>query len=384
MILSPLTQGKVGDLYLVFSFVCGIFFCQSLLAMTIWDRFMGDQPKWILPLSILMLGLTAPWTYMLIIEPNGASTKQPFPGAQFFLTAGFLIAVVAFNKTVHPAFSLTIIGFLWALAIGTRLVMALPIGFLILMIAYRIWKTTHPSPLSFALKLISLSLPPMLCLVCLGWYNWVRFGSVTETGFSYALAGVNLQKYQNDLFSPVYVIQNFYNYAFKPPTSIGHFPFLLPEQGIKTELFRFYALPEIYETSPVTGLLFIAPFTVFVIVPIITLLMKAKRNTSSKWLERDNVNDLLDWIVTSLLGAYAFAFCFLLIFFWAAMRYLGDFMPALTIASLLGFWQGHKLLAQRPIHQRIYSSLGVILAITSLVMNILLSISVQQLGRAGS
>jgi len=251
------------------------------------------------------------------------------------------------------------------------------------MIAYRIWKTTHPSVINFAVKLIPLTLPVVLCLVCLGWYNWVRFGSVSETGFSYALAGVNLQKYHNLLFSPVYIIQNLYNYILKLPISMAQFPFLRPEQGLKNELFGFYSLPEVYETSPVTGLLFIAPFLLFAIVPIVTLLIKTTRNASSELIEKDNGNDLINWIITSLLGAFSSAFCLLLIFFWAAMRYLGDFMPALTMISVFGFWRGYQSFGQKPINRRIYATVGIIVAIATIIINILLSLSVQHVSFPG-
>lgn len=372
-IFSPFIHGRVGDLYLTFSFVCGLFFCQFLLALTVWDRFFRDLPKWILALSILMLGLTAPWTYTLINEPNGRIYEAAISGAQFFLMGGFLIIVIAFEKTVPSSLSLTITSLLWALAIGTRLVMALPILFLLFMIAYRIWKNTRPSFVTFAGKMIWLSLPPILSFACLGWYNWVRFGSVTETGFSYALAGVNLQKYHNDLFSSVYVIQNLYNYIFKPPASITYFPFLYSENVN----VPFYSLPEVYTTSPVTGLLFMVPITMLAILPIVTFLMKTTQNASSRLVKEHTNRDLLDWIIISLLGAFFWAFCLLLVFFWAAMRYTGDFMPSFALVSAFGFWQGYRLFAQRPVHQKVYLFVGAILIVAGLVISILLSISVK-------
>jgi len=377
--ISPFIYGRVGDLYLVFSFVCGIFSCQFLLAITVWDRFFRDLPKWILPLSILMLGLTAPWTYVLINEPNGRVYEAAILGAQFFLMGGFLTAVIAVSKPTPASLTLLLTGSLWALAIGTRLVMVVPIGFMSLMVAYRIWKTSSISPMNFAVKLISLGLPIVLCLVFLGWYNLARFGSVTETGFSYALAGVNLQQHHNDLFSPIYIMQNLYNYILKPPTSSAQFPFLHP----KNALLPFYSLPDAYGTNPVTGLLFIAPFSLFAILPAVTLFIKTRRNTSSNSIRKDNSNDLLDWIITSLVGAFFLAFFLLLIFFWAAMRYLGDFMPAIIMVSVFGFWQGYQLLGQRPVNRRIYSIIGIIFAIAGIVISILLSISVKHLGFHG-
>ncbi|MGZ9165478.1 MAG: hypothetical protein ACXW4U_09900 [Anaerolineales bacterium] len=366
MMIDPFTRGRVGDLYLVFSFVCGIFFLQFLFITIIWDRFFRDLPKWILPLSISILGLIIPWTYLLINEPNGRVYETAISVAQFFLLGGFLIAVITFRNSTPSVLSLLFIGFLWALAIGTRLSLAVPIGTLMLMVAYRIWKTTRPSLMNFALKLIYLGLPTVLCLLYLGWYNWARFGSVTETGFSYALAGVNLRDSHINLFSPIYFVENLYSYLLQPPSGMAQFPFLYLE-----------------DISAVTGLLFVAPFTLFALLPIVTFLMKITRKLSPKPIENDKSDDFLEWTTMSLLATFSSAFLMLLIFFWRAMRYLGDFMPALAIISVFGFWQGYQLLAQKPLHQRVYSILGIILASLSIIISILFSISIQQLGRAG-
>jgi hypothetical protein len=361
-VISPLFHSRVGDLYLVFSFVCGIFLLQFLLTIKIWDRFFRDLPKWILALSIFVPGLTLPWIFMLINEPNGRIYEAAISGGQFFLLGSFLAAVLAFDRPATSPLLLALTGFLSALAIGTRLIIALPIGFMILMVAYRIWKTSSSTPGNLSMQLIFLGLPLMLGLTGLGWYNWARFGSVTETGLSYQLAAVNMGSH--GLFSPIYFIQNLYSYLLQPPYRIPQFPFLYPK-----------------EISPVIGLLFIAPFTVFAILPITTSFIKTVQKDPSG--SKASGNDFLDWIITSLLGTFSCAFCMMLIFFWIAIRYMADFMPALTLLSVLGFWQGYRLLTQRPSVQRFYSILGIILASTSFGIHILISIAVKQLGRTG-
>lgn len=362
MLIEPFTRGRVGDLYLAFNFVCGIFLLQFLFIVIMRDRFFRDLPKWILPLSISVAGLITPWTYILINEPNGRIYEAAISGTQFFLMGGFLVAVIALDRPAPSSFLLGVTGFLWALAIGTRLVIALPVGFMILMIAYRIWKTMSLSLMGVAMKLFSLSLPLILCFIGLGWYNWARFGSPTETGLSYQLAGVN-QNYGNALFSPSYFFQNLYTYLFHPLSMVPQFPFLYPQE------------------VTVMGLLFIAPFTILAMLSMTMLSM----NSTQKDLfgVKDNGTDFLDWIITCLIGTFLCAFGLLLISFWTTIRYLADFMPALTMLSILGFWQGYQLLAQKPRYQRLYSILGIILAVASIIVNILLSISVKNLGRTG-
>lgn len=362
LMIDPFVRGRVGDLYLVFSFVCGIFLLQSLLAITIWDRFFRDLPKWMLPFSIFVIGLTVPWLYILINEPNGRIYEAAVAGTQFFLIGGFLAAIIAFNKPTASSWWLILTGFLWALAIGTRLIIVLPIGFMSLMVAYRIWKTSHSSLVSLATKWIAFGSPLVLGFVALGWYNWARFGSVIETGLTYQLAAVNMGT--DSLFSPNYVFQNLYSYFLQSPVVMSQFPFLYPR-----------------EVSPVIGLLFTAPFTAFATLPAVTLFRKATSKVSSR--PKENNHDLLDWIIATLVGAFASALIMMLIFFWIAIRYMGDFMPALTMLSILGFWQGYQLLSRVPVHRRIYSILGIMFTSTGIIVHILLSVAVKQIGRTG-
>lgn len=362
MVIDPFTRGRVADLYLVFNFVCGLFLVQSLFVMMMQERFFRDLPKWLPGLSIFVMGLITPWTYMLINEPNGRIYEAAIAGAQFFLMSGFLVAVVALDRPAPSSFLLAFAGILWALAIGTRLVIALPVGFLTLMIAYRMWKTAHSSPVLRPMKLLSLGLPLIICFIGLGWYNWARFGSVTETGISYQLAGLD-QNYGNALFSPHYVLQNLYAYLFHPPSLTVDFPFLYPKE------------------IALVGLLFLAPFTIFALLPVASLLRRPTLKNSSG--SKANGMDSLKWIVASLFAAFLSAFGLLLISLWTMIRYLADFIPALTVLSVLGFWQGYQLLAGRPRYQRLYSILGITLAAVSIIVNILLSTSVKYLGRTG-
>lgn len=374
---------KVGDLFLAFGFICGIFFLQSLLSAIVWNRFFYELPKWMLSLSIFILGLTIPWTSMLINEPSGRIYEAAISGAQFFLMAGFLVAVIAYTRPHPPTSLLILTGALWALAIGTRLILALPVGFMLFMVIYRLWKAISMTSAKFTVKLISLGLPLVLGFICLGWYNWARFGSIMETGFSYGLASTDLQRYHDDLFSSVYIIQNLYNYMLNPPVSTAQFPYLHPQEGVESAILPFFSLPEIYKTNAITGLLFITPFTVFAVLSVVFLIMKFPRNALSKSVTKPSDKDLFNWILASLSGACFFAFCFLLIFFWAAMRYMGDFMPSFILVGVFGFWQGYQILNQRPVYQRIYITTGILLAITGMIMTVVLSLSLQEYGLRG-
>jgi len=210
-------------------------------------------------------------------------------------------------------------------------------------------------------------------MAILAWYNWARFDSIFETGFNYALSGVNIQKYSHVLFSPVYIFQNLYNYLFLPPKVKTTFPFLILVRGKTSSIIRFLRLPGVYTSDYITGLLYSAPFTLFAIIPIISLFPNSKQQTTSS----TNKDDLLlfKWIIVSLLGSFFFEFIFVLIFFWAAMRYLMDFLPALVLLSIIGFWLGFRYFSSRPVSLALYLVLGIGLIAVSIIASILLTFS---------
>lgn len=367
ILINPFVSARVGDLYLAFGFISGILILQYLLLLTVWDRFFRSLPRWMLIVPILVSGLSGPWTYMLVNEPNGRIYEAAIAGAQCFLLGGLFIAVRAFAKSNLSHRSLSLAGFLWGLAIGTRLILVVPIGIACLMIAYYLWKTYRTTIVSLGARLMALGIPLLICLGILGWYNWARFGSVTDTGFAYSLAYQDMLKYQSELFSLQYIVQNLYNYILHAPGAIAQFPFLISRMGAEN---TFQILPEVYQTQPITGLIYIAPFTFFAIIPIIPFFKKTHSDTADA-----AVFQSINAIYVLLFGAFLFAFCFLWVFFWAALRYMGDFIPELILLGSIGFWHGFQRLDQQPVAQRLYAIAGVALAITGITISLLITLS---------
>lgn len=223
--------------------------------------------------------------------------------------------------------------------------------------------------------MIPLGAPLLLGAAAFGWYNWARFGSISETGFTYALAGPYLQKHLNELFSPVYTFQNLYNYLLNPYTIERAFPFLFAIRGRLAEILAWPALPKIYSAQALSGLLWAAPFTVFAAVPASILLKQLFRKRQANRSNEQPEAVSLGWVMTSLIGSASLAFICLLAFFWAAMRYAEDFMPALTLLSIIGFWQGYRSLARDPKKGRMFAMFGTVLAGISAIVGILLALS---------
>ncbi len=369
--LHPLLKAKITDLYLVFGFVCGMFLSQFLMLIAIWERFFRSLPKWLLLMSILVVGLSAPSTIPL---NNPTVYEAAISGGQFFLIGGFLMALGALEGPVPSGWRLALAGTLWALAIGTRLILGVSIGFLVLMVSYWILRTNR-RPFDLIKRLTPLVLPLMFGALCLGWYNWARFGSVFETGFSYALAGVNLRESRSLIFSPIYILQNLYNYVIRLPIILRQFPFLFQDSGKMTPVFPSYPLPTLYTTEPITGLIYTSPFVLFGILPIVALMVNILERRRGAPPRQPVDQDLSTWMIISLGGTFLSTFLVLLMLFYASPRYLEDFMPALVMLSIIGFWHGYLSLRHNPARVRLYSWAAFILASLSIIMGCLLAIS---------
>lgn len=363
-------QQLIGDFFLAFAFGIGIFLTQSFLILAIWDRFFSTLPKWALHLSILSAGLAWPIALLRHEYDHARVYEAAIAGGQFFLMGGLLMAFTAIARPSISNWKLALAGFLWALAIGSRHILIAPICLMVALTALWIIRANAGSSAKAA-KLVWLGLPFVAVGAGLAWYNWARFDSLTETGFSYALAGVDLQEHAGELFSGSYIIQNLYNYLLNPPRFTSAFPFVSILKGSQTSTLTFYKVPNFYYAQSITGLFFMFPFGVFGFVPPMILL---KRSFQRKLLE-DNEQGLLAWIALILSSAFLTAFFTLTIFFWAGIRYAGDFIPVLTVLSALGFWQGYRFAEQNPLIKRLYALFGSMLAIASILVSTLLVIS---------
>lgn len=372
--LSPFTQGRVGDLFLVFGFVCGIFLVEYAILVSIWDRFFRELPGWILRMSILLAGLSGPVTFMLNNARSARIYEAAITGGQFFLISGFLAALSVLNRA-SSNWRLAVAGTLWALAIGTRQVLVFPIGFIVFMVLYWIFRNDGWSFKSIS-KAMLVILPLAVGFASLGWYNWARFGSVTESGLYYQLAGLNLQEHYDELVDPLYVYQNLYNYLLNPLEIESQFPFVRVENGNTEAIFSSYALPTLYTSQTITGLLCFVPFVVFALIPSARLFQNLFRKRHAQFSANESDHRLLNWITVSLSGAFLAAFGVLMVFFWAAMRYIEDFMPSLIVLSAIGFWQGYQALPRNSSGHRAYVVFGTILAVASISISLLLAISV--------
>ena len=370
--IHPFYKGKIGDLFLTFIFVSGIFLLQTWLLLTIWNFYFRNLPKWTLYISISLMGLAGP---LMLLRHNYESAviyEAAITSGQFFLIGGAVTAMTAVMKFSISNFRLAAVGFLWALAIGSRQILAAPIGFMILLLTFWLFKTNAWSFNKTTQLLIPLGLPLALGFICLGWYNWARFDSITETGLYYQFAGWNIRTHYNELFSHTYIIQNLRNYLFNPINLTSKFPFVFMPKGSEIPAFPFYSVPDLYNAQPIAGLLYTFPFALFSIVPIFLLVFRRKSDQISvAVVDRRQLN----FITLSLSGSALAAFGLLMMFFWAGMRYWGDVLPSLMTLSVIGFWQGYQYLVHKTTTRNLYANAGLFLAIAAILLSTLLALS---------
>lgn len=374
-LLHPIISWRLGDLQLLFCFLTGIYILLCLLSDLIWDRYFSNLPKYLLWLSIFLIGLAGPATFMLDHYRGARIYEAAVTGGQFFMVAGFLAVVIYLSRLTAP-WRLSFAGIFWALAIGTRLILAAPIGFMVLMTVWWILKSNRRS-FEKIKEMFALGVPLALGLVCLGWYNWVRFESVTESGFFYAMTSIpNFQKHSGELFNPIYILQNLYNYFIYPFSIRTQFPYIFAEYGKIKPVFSSYPLPSIYFSQKITGLVYITPFLIFAIIPLVTLFKNLLKKQAVELSSSADDRLSLNWIMLTLGGGGLITFILLMTYFWAAMRYLEDVLPFLVLFAVIGFWQGYQFLSNKPLGRRWYSAFGIILAATSMLMSILVAFSV--------
>jgi len=360
-------HGRVGDLQLTFGFTCGIFILLSILIIFIWDRFFHNLPRWMLGTSIFLAGTANPVLFMLNNYKGARIYEAAIAGGQFFLVGGLLVAITALGRP-SSHWKLALAGSLWALSIGARLTLVLPIGVMAFIMSCS-WIVMKGRLLEKIANLFALAIPLVLGFFAQGWYNWARFGKVTESGLYYQLAGINLQENYDILILPVYFFQNLYNYLLHPFVFDAQFPFVRVEYGEIQSILPSLPLPRLYSSQQITGLLAAVPFVLFASIPFILL-------RTGKYMDQQGRQNTLYWIVLMLGGSFMAAFLFLMFFFWSAMRYFEDFMPSLLALSVVGFWQGYAALAPESAARKRFAVLGAALAGVSMFISILLAISI--------
>jgi hypothetical protein len=259
---------------------------------------------------------------------------------QFFLFLGLLGWVIYINTANHAW--LIMAGLNWGLAIGSRVNLAVSVA--IYLVFSLVW-TLREGGWKPSLKREGFLLIPLaLCAFGLGIYNFARFGNPFETGQLYQLT---IPVAHSSYFSISYLPSNLYIYILYPLTFAGKFPF------VKSALFDTSLLPGwlnvpsgmafdhnifgILTSAPVLWLLGLA-------VPIFILRMipGGKSHINSNPPSRS------DHIFSMVTLAGVGQFCFLMVFFFGAERYVPDFYLPLIVGTAILVWRTDEVFKSRP------------------------------------
>ncbi len=252
MIFSHERLQVLGDQYVFFTFLYGLFLYSFLLVRSFWEKINRVLPAWMIGITLLAIGISGPIPRLLNLS---SIYEAAVVGSQFFFIGGCYWAYSAMRTTPTSSWKIAFAGLHWALAIGTRVTILPSVLFLVLTVLFHIWKENkqyHPGKL--ALTLSAVIIPLLILMVGLGWYNYARFGSISEFGLRYQLAQVNYHKFTN-VFSTDYLYTNFQTYFLKPFSTQPKFPFLR-------------AIETVSSNERITGLLFTTPFFLIILIPL--------------------------------------------------------------------------------------------------------------------
>lgn len=370
---------EIGDEYLVFGFMTGFLFFSVLLVLAIQRDLYQDLPWWVVIPGVMIAGLGNPMPWLLT-RPK--FYEVAISSGQFFMVAGIYWAFTALRGSKPVKWKLVLAGISWALACGSRITLAFAIVFLTLMVWFRIYqRAMETRRLRRELWDSTMLIAPLLLgAISLGWYNYVRFGSIAEFGVRYLISWGNFNLLNGVTFSSSYIIYNLYNYLVNPFRFLSVFPFVKPTWA----KYIFWPLqswaPKYYYVEQVAGILFTTPYVWFAVVPILILLRRIFRKSKSVPSAARVSNEISScfteqWLMISLIGAVVFGFLPLLFFVGVTMRYLADFVPALVLLSTIGLYQGYRMTSKDATKRKAFFVVILLVVLISALLSFLLSVT---------
>ncbi len=355
----------LGDQYVFFLFICGLFIYSALFLASFWNRFNHSLPTWTISICLLAIGLSGP-TIWLFTRPR--IYEAAVVGCQFFFIGGCYWAYSAMKDNSPNLWKLALASSHWALALGTRILIVPVIIFLTgLTLIYHLRTTEMVTFKKKILTILALIAPIFITLTGLGLYNWLRFDSIFEFGLRYQLASVNYKEFTN-LFSARYIDDNFFNYFIQPFKIQSKFPYLRPIENVAS-------------SERLAGLLYTTPFFLFVLIPMGRFLYLSL--TSRKIpIVNPNTSAQRSWLVTALTGSALISLAIILSYYFVALRFAEDFMPATLLIAIIWFGQGYDLFAGNRILSKSYLLFATLLVVFSVIASVLIAIPINRTGYA--
>jgi hypothetical protein len=224
------------------------------------------------------------------------------------------------------------------------------------------------------LSVLAFALPLLLVAVGLAWFNYSRFGSITETGMKYQLTGDALPVDRDLTFSAGYISPNFYSSVLRSPQISSKFPFFTTPFILDNMWPNFVHRPVTYYSGePVVGILPTIPFLWLAGILIIWLIERLLRwiNEIPEQAIHRAGTSMPGWGIALMCVAALVQFATNMTFVMTTERYLADFIPAmiLGIGSLVGYtWVRSNL---HPEWRKALSVLVILLCVSSITVGLL-------------
>ena len=371
---------SIGDEIVVFVSISLVFLISILILGEIRKRFFSTLPDWLFALGLISVGLSYPLLWAL-------SWPTIYPAAiacgQAFLLASLYFALPILNQTSSSLSRHLLIGILLAMAIGSRLTLLGAAVILALgLIAPIFLKAELPiKRTSRLLRSITMLIPFFTGISMLGIYNYLRFGSLIETGIRYQLSRHNLNVLQQNggLFNINYLIPNLLYYLFTPLHSSSRFPFLRPIWGkisILESNLRMIDVPPFHYVEVTTGLVFTIPtliITLYVLYRMVCSKYPEGQIDEENYKPSRGRNRHLNYLVWLILLMSLFAAIPTILFFWVSVRYLIDFIPLLSLVVVIGFWILYDSSKKLVIRRSLSAILIICLSFTAISISFLIT-----------
>ena len=372
-IVKAVHSGVVEDQYLLLFFTTGMSVFLALILVYFRKKFFSSVSAWVATFFILTCGLSTP-VFWLINRPHVYETA--IASGQFFLLMGFygLIRGLTAERKAWGWFLLA--GFGLGAAVASRMTIMFSVFFVVgvtLVVLVRKWikqRSTWGS-------IFCLLMPLAIFAFGLAWFNYTRFGSITESGLRYQLTGEALPDNFKELFSIRYVIPNLYLTLFQPyhfdPQA---FPFF--NATADNSWTAIIHLPEhYYFAEQVTGIFCSIPFFWILILPLVGVLKKGWRwvkeaPASPAKKEKTALSSSIWWLLS---GAFLVGFIVNMFYVFATMRYQADIVPQLIIITSILIMQILERSKNSKVGRGLVLALVVLLGLSTIIISLLINFS---------
>jgi hypothetical protein len=272
---------------------------------------------------------------------------------QLFLLLGLL--GFAYHVRKKGPFWLTMSGLGWGLALACRYNLAISVGVYLVFALHWLWRDRRRN--RPGLSVACLLAPLALCVSGLGLYNFSRFGNFLETGLAYQLT---LPEFREISYSISYVASNLYVYLLYPLTGSAFFPFIQSAHFRLSLLPARIAIPASREFDQVVFGVFRSVPALWLsglAIPLVPSMVGGFRRQAPTSAPATALNMLFAMTASAAAGQFAF----LLVFFYAAERYVADFyLPAVLCLAIIIWCVDERLGSQRLARALLWLGVGLL------------------------